>query len=232
MSEISFDPNGFSGRVRLFPVPRLVMFPHVLQPLHIYEPRYRDLLADALASDQLIAMPVLSDDAKAGGQGSPLLEPIGCLTKIVSHQKLPDGRSNLLVVGVARIQLWEELPQSELYREAAVELLGECCPGASEDEVLRIQKYLLEAFKKHLSLQVDDPACLDGLLERQVSLAVLTDLIAHTLPLDWVTKVKLLAETDVDTRAQLLRQRLSDPLVTPLRELACAGDFPPDFSVN
>jgi hypothetical protein len=66
----------------------------------------------------------------------------------------------------------------------------------------------------------------------QVSLAVLTDLIAHTLPLDWVTKVKLLAETDVDTRAQLLRQRLSDPLVTPLRELACAGNFPPDFSVN
>ena len=55
----SFPPDEFAGTARLFPLPNLVLFPHVVQPLHIFEPRYRQLMADALADDRLIAMALL-----------------------------------------------------------------------------------------------------------------------------------------------------------------------------
>ena len=69
------EPNS----VRLFPIPGLVMFPHVMQPLHVFEHRYRALLSDALDDDQLIALPVLSNcDREA--TSLPPLEPVACLT--------------------------------------------------------------------------------------------------------------------------------------------------------
>ena len=58
-AELSFDTSAFSGVVRLFPLPNLVLYPHVMQPLHIYEDRYREMLEDALAGDKLITMSVL-----------------------------------------------------------------------------------------------------------------------------------------------------------------------------
>jgi Lon protease-like protein len=59
LDELAALPDNFSGVVRLFPLPNLVMFPHALLPLHIYEPRYRRMLEDALADDQLLAMSLL-----------------------------------------------------------------------------------------------------------------------------------------------------------------------------
>ncbi len=53
---LAFDPSTFSGKARLFPLPNLVMFPHVVLPLHIFEPRYRQMTEHSLASDRLITM--------------------------------------------------------------------------------------------------------------------------------------------------------------------------------
>ena len=74
--ELSLSREDFSGKVRLFPLPNLVLFPHVMQPLHIFEPRYRDLLEDALAGDRLIAMAVLTL-----GLGKKLRRPAGHLSR-------------------------------------------------------------------------------------------------------------------------------------------------------
>ena len=87
---------------------------------------------------------------------------------------------------------------------------------------------LVAAFKKQLTKQVEDLACLDDLLDRQVSLSVLTDLIAHTLELDWATKLQLLSDSDVDGRVARLRERLVESVVG----LVGASQFPPDFSTN
>ena len=59
MSGDASHPDDFSGPVRLFPLPNLVLFPYVLQPLHIFQPRYRELMADALHDDRLIALATL-----------------------------------------------------------------------------------------------------------------------------------------------------------------------------
>ena len=87
---------------------------------------------------------------------------------------------------------------------------------------------LVAAFKKQLTKQVEDLACLDDLLDRQVSLSVLTDLIAHTLELDWATKLQLLSDSDVDGRVARLREQLVESVVG----LVGASQFPPAFSVN
>ena len=81
--ESSFSLQDFCGTVRLFPLPNLVLFPHVLQPLHIFEPRYRELLEDALAHDGLIAMAMLEPGWEQDYDGRPpALHPMACLAKV------------------------------------------------------------------------------------------------------------------------------------------------------
>ena len=80
--ELAFVPEQFSGRARLFPLPNLVLFPHVVQPLHVFEPRYVDLLHDALEDDRLIAMSLLEAGWEKDYEGRPALYPTACLGRI------------------------------------------------------------------------------------------------------------------------------------------------------
>ena len=95
----------FSGRVRLFPLPNLVLFPHVMQPLHVFEPRYRCLLEDSLASDRLIAMALLAPGWENDYEGRPPLYPMACLGRVTSFHRLDDGTYNLLLLGLHRVRL-------------------------------------------------------------------------------------------------------------------------------
>ena len=105
----SFSVESFSGKVRLFPLPNLVLFPHVMQPLHIFELRYRDLLEDALAGDRLIAMSVLVPGWERNYEGRPRLHPMACLSRITTHCRLSDGTYNVLLLGLRRVRLLREL---------------------------------------------------------------------------------------------------------------------------
>src|ERR1700730_12850904 len=102
MSDDFTLPLAFDGTVRLFPLPNVVLFPHVTLPLHIFEPRYRAMTADALAGDRLITMMLLRPGWEEQYEGRPPLYPVGCVGKIVTDQKLDDGRYNLLLRGVSR----------------------------------------------------------------------------------------------------------------------------------
>src|SRR5437763_9199059 len=94
---------------RLFPLPNVVLFPHVMLPLHIFEPRYRQMTADALAGDRLLALVLLRPGWEADYEGRPLLHAMACLGKIVADQRLPDGRYNLLLRGLCRGRLVNEM---------------------------------------------------------------------------------------------------------------------------
>src|SRR5499427_8446400 len=99
----------FSGMARLFPLPNLVFYPQVMQPLHIFEPRYRQMTADALAGDRLIAMALLRPGWEPQYEGRPALYPVVCLGQIIADQLLDDGRSNLLLRGLARARILQEV---------------------------------------------------------------------------------------------------------------------------
>src|SRR5262245_15215325 len=115
--------SSFNGIARLLPLPNVVLFPKVMLPLHIFEPRYRQMTGDALAGDRLIGMVLLRPGSEAGDEGKPALSPVACLGRIVAEQLLEDGRYNLLLRGLSRVRIVEELEQQKLYRMARVELL-------------------------------------------------------------------------------------------------------------
>ena len=102
---LAFSPDNFSGFARLFPLPNLIMFPHVMQAMHIFEPRYRSLFEEAVADDKLIALSVLAQGWEVDYEGRPALESTACLCRIATYQRTPEGTYNVLLLGVRRIQL-------------------------------------------------------------------------------------------------------------------------------
>jgi Lon protease-like protein len=77
-AELEFDAATFCGVARLFPLPNVVLYPHVMQPLHIFEERYREMLEDALAGDKLIAMAMLEPGWEADYDSRPPISPDAC----------------------------------------------------------------------------------------------------------------------------------------------------------
>ena len=77
--DLTFDETRFSGKVRLFPVPNLVVFPHVMQPLHVFESRYLEMFGEALDGDGLIAMSMLKPGWEPDYESRPALMPQACL---------------------------------------------------------------------------------------------------------------------------------------------------------
>src|SRR5690606_38213144 len=152
--------------VRLFPLPNLVLFPHVMQPLHIFEPRYRALLEEALSGDGLIAMAVLAPGWEANYDGRPALEPASCLCRIANWQKTPEGTYNVLLVGVRRIRLLEELRPDKLFREARVEILDDITAPELEAQQTEQQAKLVASFQEILPTLTDSAEPLLKLLSQ------------------------------------------------------------------
>ena len=235
--DLTFDETRFSGTARLFPLSDLVMFPNVMQPLHIFEPRYRDLLNEALDSDGLIAMSVLSPGWESNYEGRPPIMPHACLGKIVTHQRTDKGEYNVLLLGLRRVLIENELPPTDSFRRAKVALLDDCCETELDGERENLQISLIKAFQENLPEgQTASPPILD-MLSAEIPLSVLTDLVSFALPLEYRLKCQLLGETDIDRRAWMLLEALHGPLKRPSSvrrkntSTSPPGHLPP-FSLN
>ena len=217
------DPHDFSSRCRLFPLPNLVLFPHAILPLHIFEPRYRQMTEDALASDQMVTIvqvkPMLED--MAWTEPVPIME-VGCLGRIVQHERLLDGRFNFLLLGCKRVRLAQEIPSPKLYRVAEATIIEDQEPS-TEVETRRVE--LIDLFLQvfHQTHRMDPD--LSRMLNSGLSLGVLSDIIAHALDIPAALKQSLLDETRVDDRVATLRTILQEFIPSSLR-------FPPPFSLN
>ena len=107
-------------RISIFPLPGAILFPGMQLPLHIFEPRYRAMVQDALARDRRIGM----IQPQRAEEGAPLFQ-IGCLGKIVEVEALDDGRFNLVLEGEARFRVLRELDAITPFRQVEAELLAE-----------------------------------------------------------------------------------------------------------
>jgi Lon protease-like protein len=217
---------GSSRPCRLFPLPNLVLFPHAILPLHIFEPRYREMTEDALAGDRQVTIVQIRPMAP----GAPWTEPapimdVGCLGRIVQHERLPDGRFHLLLLGRKRVRLVRELDSPKLYRIAEATILEdrelEENPDAHRKELLDL---FLQVFQQTHDLDPD----LARMLNSDLPLGVLSDIIAHALDLPVTLKQSLLDETRVDHRVRTLRTALQNSLSPPVP----SRRFPPPFSLN
>ena len=185
-------------RVPIFPLGGALLFPRAQLPLHIFEPRYRAMVRDALGSDRLIAMIQPKDEAKV-----PRLFEIGCIGRIVASEELDDGRFNIVLEGVSRFRVAEEVQASTPYRQVDADRSG-FDDDAEPDPLASIQRAELEREAKRyadaLGYSVDWDAV--GRLDDEM----LVNGIAQIAPLDIGSKQALLEADGVPRRADLLVQ--------------------------
>ena len=218
--------SGFGGTVRLFPLPNLVLFPHVIQPLHIFEPRYRQLMEDALKADRLMAIALLKPNWEEAYDQQPAIHPVVCIGRIFKEERLAEGRFNLLLQGLCRARILEENQTEKLYRTAQVEVLSEVPPPADREPELRrlLGKHMGQWFAAH-AVALDQ---MNKLLESNLTCGSLCDIFTFALPIDQEIKQTLLAEGQVERRIRKLVSHLESGVALKSTD----RKFPPEFSEN
>ncbi len=128
----------------LFPLPSVVLFPNVFLPLHIFEPRYRQMVADALAGDRIIGMVTLRPGHEDDYEGTPPIYATGCSGLITHVDKLEDGRYNIILRGLEKFAIHsEEMPAiGRQYRSAVITPIDESVRPSDRDELRRERQKL------------------------------------------------------------------------------------------
>jgi uncharacterized protein len=221
-------PEGFDGQVRLFPLPDLVVFPQAMQPLHLFEPRYCALLAEALAGDRLIAMATLAGEPSAAAAG---IAPVVCIGRILSHVATEDDRHNVLLLGLQRARIRRYVGPDSPFPRAEVDVLHDRYAAAGAAGRGALKRRLLDAFGQLIPDGAEVQRNLHELMASQMALGPVTDILAFTLRFPAAEKLALLGEPDVDVRAAALVRLLEKHLA--INASAEPEDrFPPPFSAN
>ena len=227
---MSDELHNFKGIARLFPLPNMVLFPFVIQPLHIFEERYRQMTADALANDRLICMVLLRPGWEAEYSGRPPIHAVACLGRIVADQRLEDGRFNLLLRGLARVKVVEEIDTENMYRSARLEVLSDI-PAQPPHVQQHLRRALAREAPRWMSGHPEMDQQFRRLLDSELPLGALCDIFSFALPLDAEFKQQLLEETDVERRTRCLLEHLTTQ-APPTPKPEVERPFPPSFSAN
>jgi uncharacterized protein len=202
----------------LFPLPNVVLFPNVFLPLHIFEPRYREMVADAVGSDRMIGMVLLRPGWEHDYEGHPPVYPIGCSGVITHFDRLPDGRFNIVLRGLERFRIVEE-DCSRSYRRATVELLREEPAGQEDLPLISQYRSRLESLihaeaergnsLKHLhGPHGEESRAIDVKIPSAMSDEDLVNALAQYLDLEPLEKQALLEKQGLRTRAESLVELL------------------------
>jgi Lon protease-like protein len=134
----------------LFPLSNVVLFPGVRAPLHIFEPRYRQMTAAALAADRWIGMIAVHPEHVQEMDGNPPLFWVGCAGVITESEQLQDGRYNIVLLGTDRFRIHHELPTApgRLHRVAEVELLDDPFESVDRPRVMALRARVVELFTR------------------------------------------------------------------------------------
>jgi Lon protease-like protein len=141
-------------RIPIFALPNVVLFPKTYLPLHIFEPRYRQMVDDTVMDGQCIGMALLKEGWEPGYYGNPPIYSIGCVGRLVSVQPLADGRSNILLQGLERFEVAEE-SYDKAYRQANIRVKPR---SADEGLDLAVRQRLVTGVEAYLKTIEDPPA--------------------------------------------------------------------------
>lgn len=235
-------PDDFDGLVRMFPLPNLVLFPHVIQALHIFEPRYCDMLTESLESDHLVTMALLIPGWENHYQGKPKLASAVCIGRIISHSPTDDGRHNIFLAGLQRARIVEELDVTTSFRQARVEIMPDVMPEDFKESIDEHRRELLNVFRSVIPRDSANSKTITDLLTQQLPLGILTDIVAYAANLPIPIKQMLLGEPNVKTRYLTLMEHMvpiicggQDTLADDPSQPSPSKsqlDFPPPFSDN
>jgi Lon protease-like protein len=182
-------------RVSIFPLPGAVLYPGLQLPLHIFEPRYRALIKDALARDRRIGM----IQPQRAAEGAPLYT-VGCLGKIAEFEALDDGKYNIVLEGEARFRVLRELDVATPFRQVDAELIDD----AIEEALAPVERASFERESRRFAdaqgyavdwdsvARLDDVSLING--------------VAQIAPFDSAAKQALLEANTINERCELLVQ--------------------------
>jgi len=184
-------------RISIFPLPGAVLYPGLQLPLHIFEPRYRAMVSDALARDRRIGM----IQPQRNEEGAPLFS-VGCLGRIGEVEALDDGRYNIILEGQTRFRVLRELNVTTPFRQIEAELLDE----APDQHLAAVERASFEREARTFAqaqgytvdwesvTRLDDESLING--------------VSQIVPFDPASKQALLEAPDISTRCELLVQLL------------------------
>lgn len=192
----------------LFPLPDMVLLPGAVVPLHIFEARYRKLMGDVLGGNRLFALPRLVPGFETEYEAKPSVFPICGVARVTEDTRLPDGRYNIVVTGVARVRILEELP-SLPYRRARVERLVD--GDATSSQELMAWHAQLAALCERLAPHLAESARnLRELVRQAPNASACADRVAAAVVADPDERQQLLEELDPGRRMALLADRLRE----------------------
>jgi Lon protease-like protein len=187
-SPTRFAPN---TPVPLFPLPAVWLFPRSLIPLHVFEPRYRQMIEDSLDRSGRIVLGTVEEGHEDELAGAPPIHPIAGLGEIFKLNRLEDGRFHLLLLGLCRVRV-KEVDSDRMYRQVEVEELPEI--EVPEEKAAQIRGELTEAIVERSDELLNLP--------EDLPLGILSDLLVLRLDLPHERRQELYSELDPLRRAR------------------------------
>lgn len=194
-------------RVPLFPLPNVVLFPRAVLPLHIFEERYKAMTADILKSDGILAMALLKPGWEKNYYGRAAIEPVVCVGKILTYEKLPDGKYNFLLQGRLRAKVIRE-HESDLYRTADLAPLAESKTLEIDLDDLRSRLTML--FRSSRLAMLPVARQLGELIGGTVTTGDVADLAAFNLLDDLHLKQRILGQGNIRRRVEMVADALDE----------------------
>jgi Lon protease-like protein len=202
----------------LFPLPGFFLYPGTVVPLHIFEPRYRQMIEDMLDGPGRLVMGSVMEGHESELAGSPPVFPMGGLGEIGRHERLPDGRFNILLVGISRVRM-HEVESDRAYRKVEIEPQEEIAVPEKKERAIRdaLHKAILARCNEFMNLP------------QQMSISNLADLLIQRMELPRATIERLYAELDVAKRAEgALAEHAQLPLPPNPKPGHSGSKAPPD----
>ena len=196
----STNVGALPTEIPLFPLPEVVLFPGVPRPLLVFEPRYREMVADALKGNKIIGMVLLRPGYEKDYEGRPPIYGIGCAGVIEDYEQLPDGRYGILLRGLTTFRVVSE-DQRKPYRLARVEAVPELLTDEERGPLSTVRERLARLLDTVLPLGVEPPD--PGLDD-----AEFVNLTAQALSMPEDARQDLLERNRLLSRARALVDRL------------------------
>jgi Lon protease-like protein len=207
----TLEPVSIPNVIPLFPLPNLVFFPRTYVPLHIFEPRYREMVEAAAASHQMVGMVLLKEGWEADYEGAPAIFPMGCVGRMINVQRLSDGRFNILLQGLCRFEIQHEVG-AESYRQGRIVLHGASPPDAALPGEIRQE--LLKLVAGSIRTREDELA-LSSLLKQPIHDDVLVQNLSLALDFTPIEKQFLLESESLIQQSRRLLDLLQFKLHEP-----------------
>jgi uncharacterized protein len=201
-------------QIPIFPLPEVVFFPETVLPLHVFEPRYRQMIADSLAGDRWLGVVMLRAGWEKDYQGRPPVHDVAGAGEIIQAEMLADGRYNILLDGRVRVRiLSEEPPDGRLYRVARAERVEDRGPAPGDRTFSgRLQELRAAHARLLLALGQSHPDVVGRLTVAGASPGTVIDRIVSAVVPDAEVRQRLLETTDVSERLDLAVGTLGDLL--------------------